>query len=547
MLALFLTVLLTSASGPPTTHQDEDEGVRLIVLVSVDQMIPEQLERLDSWFTGGFRRFADGQVFRRAAHGHGGTATGPGHATLGTGLHPMNHGVVGNSWLRAGTAEGVYCVQDDEIQLVTSTGVVGGGAGSPRNLLADGLADHIRRAHPGSKSVGISGKDRAAILSLGRAADLALWWDRGGRGFVSSTFFGEELPPWVREWNAAWADELEGYAWEDHLPADIDEAGTAPDQRAGEVTPLGPVFPHPAPPQSAPPTSPELALLSRWVYGTPVVDRFVVELAMQAVEGMDLGADDEVDYLFVGLSACDTVGHSFGPYSREVTDLLLRADAELGRLFELLDERVGEDRWVAALSSDHGVLEFPEALRGRGFAARRVATAHLDDVERDLRQFLAEAFGADHLVYFSPTALMFDHEKITAAGIEPDEVHELALEVMLTSLEWLDRGYTRAQLEEALANEKDAAPMLVLMAHSYLAERSPDVVLVHDPWILLQGAGTTHGSPWAYDRKVPLAFIGPGSEREERFGPSWTVDVAPTLLSRAGIEVPEGLDGTVLD
>ena len=385
MLTLLFAALLGSPSVPfaqaaQAAPPQDEERVRLIVLVSVDQMIPEQLERLDPWLSGGLRRFADGQVFRRAAHGHGGTATGPGHATLGTGLHPNHHGIVGNSWLLAGTSESVYCVQDNEAQLVTVGGVVGGAAGSPRNLLADGLADHVRRVHPGSKSVGISGKDRAAILSLGRSADAALWWDRSGRGFVSSTFFGEELPEWAQEWNRSWTDELGNFVWEDLLPEDIDEAGTAPDDRAGEVSALGPTFPHAAPPLSDPPLQPELALLSRWVYGTPLVDRFVVELALRAVEGMDLGGDEEVDYLFVGLSACDTVGHSFGPYSREVTDLLLRADAQLGRLFDHLDERLGEDGWVAALSSDHGVLEFPEALQKPRF--RGATHRHLAPVRR---------------------------------------------------------------------------------------------------------------------------------------------------------------------
>jgi len=546
MLTTLLSLLLGFSLVPPATQEDEQQ-VRLIVLVSVDQMIPEQLERLDPWFSGGFRRFADGQMWRRAAHGHGGTATGPGHATLGTGVHPRTHGIVGNSWLRRGTSETVYCVQDDEAKLVTSAGPTDGAAGSPRNLLTDGLADHIRRAYPGSKSVGISGKDRSAILSLGRSADAALWWDRGGRGFVSSTFFGEELPGWAQDWNAKWADELANYVWEDYLPENIEEAGTAADQRAGEVSMLGATFPHQAPTMSTPPAQPELARLSRFAFATPLVDRFVVDLALRAVEGMDLGGDDQTDYLFVGLSACDTVGHSFGPYSREVTDLLLRADTELGRLFDALDERLGADGWVAALSSDHGVLEFPEALRKRGFAARRIATSHLSDVERDLRQFLSETFGGDYLVYFGPTALMFDNEKLVADGVEPDEVHRLAIEIMLASLDWLERGYSRAQLEEALEDEAQAAPLLTMMAHSYFADRSPDVVFVHDPWILLQGAGTSHGSPWAYDRNVPLAFIGPGSERKDHFDPCWTVDVVPTLLQRAGIEVPAGLDGRVLD
>jgi predicted AlkP superfamily pyrophosphatase or phosphodiesterase len=517
--------------------------VRLIVLVVVDQMIPEQLERLAPWWSGGFGRFAAGEVWRRAAHGHASTATGPGHATLGTGTHPATNGIVGNGWIDRTSGWEVYCAADASVAPLTSDGAgePGDAGRSPANLLVDGFAAHVKAAAPGARCVGVSGKDRAATLTTGPGADWAFWWDRSSAGFASSTYYGEALPDWVVDWNDGWPEGLDAYTWEDDLPEDIGASGVAPDRRTGEVG----AFPHPAPRLSSPPTAAELSGLARFVYGSPLVDRFTLELAAQAVENLELGADDEVDFLFVGLSACDTVGHSFGPYSREVTDLLLRTDAWLGELFELLDASVGEDRWIAALSSDHGVLELPESLAARGFDARRVSRAAIAQVAADLEEELVALFGSDLGLRMS-SGVHFDREAIASAGVEPAEVYAIARE-FLRAIDFVHSTYTFDELVAWRAADARADGLLSVVARSFHPLRSPDIALVLAPHALMSPGGTSHGSPWSYDRDVPVVFLGPGTTPGARFEPCLTVDVLPTLLARAGLAVPDGLDGRILE
>lgn len=536
------------------TPQDGAEDVRLVVLISVDQMIPEQLERLRPLLTGGLARFADGELWRRAAHGHGNTETGPGHATLSTGLHPRRHGIVGNSWLAAEERDRVYCVGDDSVQLVGPGGPFEASREErgPANLLVPALADHLEAQAPEGRHVSIAAKDRAAILGSGRAGDLVLWWDQGGRGFISSTAYVDALPEFVSRWDANWTgilDEGKGsYTWTSRVPEEAASLGTMPDDRPGEAQLEDSVrFPHLAPGVTQEGFPAEIRRLARWIYFTPVVDTFTVEVAKRAVRSLELGADEHVDSLFVGLSACDTVGHRFGPYSQEVTDVLLNVDRELGTLFDLLDERVGAGRWIAALSADHGVLPLPEYLVRRGEPGDRVSGRDVGDALRTLREAITERFAEDVMIGSSGTGLRLSAEAMTAGGFDPAEVRAFAAEVITAEVPDLARVFT---LDELLAVPLDEPlgldPIKTLMARSCLAGRSPDVAWLRPPGVLESRRGTTHGSPYAYDREVPLAFLGPGSTPGPRWEAAWTVDVLPTLLERAGLSVPEGLDGEAL-
>ncbi|MEW6073747.1 MAG: alkaline phosphatase family protein [Planctomycetota bacterium] len=548
-----LPLVLAAQQGDPAATAPE-EPARLLVLVVVDQLIPAELERLEPWLTGGLHRFAaEGEVWRAGAHGHGVTETGPGHATLGTGVHPRRHGIVANEWPNAETRGTTYCAADASVRILTSAGPGEGGGRSPAHLAAPGFADHLKALVPAARCVGVSGKDRAAIFATGRSADWALWWDPQGSGFASSTHYGGELPRWVREWNAAWSERLAregatGLRWESELPADIARAGTTPDADEGESGLRGRTeFPYEPPPLSAPPTTREIeSLAAGYVFFTPFVDAFTVEMAERAVAEMELGADADPDFLLVSLSACDSAGHLFGPGSAEVTDLLLRADRALGELFRLLDERIGAGRWAAALSADHGVLELPERLLARGIPARRTAgTAH-GLALRAMRESLAARFGADF--YVSGLAgVRLATEQAEAAGIAPADLRRAAADAYAASAgAEVARVFTLDELLAAPA-ELAADPLLVLMSRSAFAGRSPDIAAV-PPWgVLALARGTSHGTPWEYDRRVPIAFLGRGTTKGERFEPCFTVDVLPTLFHRAGLPVPDGLDGRVLE
>ena len=552
----------TPVSAPVQQAGQEPEpgsaDVRLVVLISVDQMIPEQLDRLAPWYTGGLARIArSGWVLTEAALEHGLTETGPGHASLGTGCHPVGHGLRANSWWSVAAQGWVYCVEDADAVAVTPRGAVqsapyAGRGRSPRNIQRPGLADYLRAAHPESRSFSISCKDRAAIGMAGQDVDLALWWDRNGAaGFISSTWYTPTLPAWVVTWDEAWVEHLLagpfGAGWAPGFELELEGSRTAPDARPGEAG-SHPAFPHALPALGEPPLAAEVNKLASMVYDTAIGDAFVFELARRGVGELELGADEHPDLLALSLSGCDTAGHAYGPYSREVTDVMLRVDRGLGELFDLLDERVGAGRWIAALSSDHGVLPLPEYAPAGGGV--RVPSADLRAAFEAVRADLRELFGSDFDMRVVERGLVFSPAAVAASEVVPDELRAAAAELLLGhGAEWLAATWTKQQLRAVATGgaSSKVADLLRFEANSFVEDSTPDVVFTPAPRHLLgMRAGTTHGTPHPYDRRIPLCFLGPGFTPGRSGGRAASVDVLPTLLDRLGIEPAAGLDGVVL-
>jgi len=548
--ALLLNLILAGTS----THSTD--APRLVVLVSVDQMIPEQLERLAPWLDGGLGRFKRaGRMFRAAELGYARTETGPGHVTLSTGTYPMKHGIVGNAFFDRELRKTVYCVGDDGVAPVTSEGPQGESAEmgdmSPRNIRVPGLGDYLGALFPDSKVVSIAGKDRAAVGMGGREADVALWWDRRAGGFRSSTYYGATLPDWAVEWNGTWPERYTAFAREGWKPleADLPGSGTVADDREGEMNSLfrRREFPYELPSLDGTPDGTALAHGASATFSSPLVDQFVLSMARAAIDEFELGRDGSPDLLAIGLSACDITGHSFGPYSREVTDVLLRADDGLGDLFDLLDERLGPEGWIACLSADHGVLDLPEGLVQRGVDALRLGRAEIMTLREELLGRLGEAYGSD-LGFDFNGGLVFDPQQIRERDVDPSEVWDLAATVARGS-DWIARAYTFSELRDTATDSASAAEDALrwLMARSVAAGRGPDVSIVRQPWTLLAlPTGTSHGSPYPYDRRIPLVFLGPGFAAGTSHEPAGAVDAAPTLLDALGIDVPEGMDGRAL-
>ena len=511
---------------------------RLVVVVSVDQLVPEQLQRLAPHLAGGLGRFLrEGTVFWRATVDYAGTETGPGHATLATGRYPRRHGIVGNM-IPDRTRGVVYCVGDERTRSVTSAGPVPDSrSSSPANLIGPALGDLLEERVPGSKCISIAGKDRSAVLMGGQHPDAALWWHATVGGFTSSSHYGDTLPEFARVWNEVWAERARGWRWESELPRDVAWLGTTADDAAGES----------ARTRTLPRTlASDDATLAAQVLGTPLGDHFTLELATLALETQELGRDEAVDLLALGLSCCDYVGHAHGPWSVEVTDLLLRTDRELGRLFAHLDQSVGQGRWLAVLTSDHGVLELPEMLQAGAVGARRVHPAEVAALRKSVDEALLGQHpeGLDVGLRYFELGFTFDEGKARAAGVEPAELRELIAEAARES-DWIEDAYTREQLDAA---DDEGDPWLRLYQRSQHPERGPDVALRPDPWLLFDfPEGTSHGSPYPYDRRVPLCFLGPGIPAAARFDPASPTDLVPTVLKRLGLALPTDLDGRVLE
>ena len=259
-------------------------------------------------------------------------------------------------------------------------------------------------------------------------------------------------------------------------------------------------------------------------------------LAREIVLQEDLGSHAQPDFLAVGFSALDMVGHNYGPDSPEYLDTILRLDRELGVLLDFLDERVGREHLVVALSSDHGVLPLPESPAPEGERGRRFTTEDVTCLQQAGAR-LADRLGQDDWLLADG---YLNLDTITDRGLHPVEVEQVMAEI-LSSCPAVEKVWTRTELTAA---DPSPHPLTPLVAHNYHLERSPDLFLQLKPGVLgWIGGGTSHGSPYPYDTHVPVVLMVPGAEpgREDRR--IRTVDLAPTLAAVLGLPVPEDLDG----
>jgi predicted AlkP superfamily pyrophosphatase or phosphodiesterase len=496
---------------------------RLVVLIVIDQMRADQLldssERLES---GLARLYEEGTVYENAHHAHALTLTGAGHATLASGVHPSRSGVIGNSWWERDERAVVGSVADPDTQRLDRPELTGASAFRMR---VSTLGDWLKQANPESQVWAVSIKDRSAALSGGLNSDGAFWYDFDNGRFITSNNYMAEEPGWALTFDEARSIDSYRDGW--HLLRDAGSYSRA-DDAAGEHEPR--TFPH---------------LFSDGdayygdVAGSPFGDRFTFDFATALIDGQQLGADDASDLLIVSASSADSVGHGYGPWSRESEDYYLRLDLILGEFFDHLDATVGPGAWLVALTSDHGVLPLPEQTSGERYSQQSV---------RDLVQsaFVAglEAEGVDPAKIRLDLAngLILDVEP----GFDPERLAALR-DRMATSLREDPRIEDIFTWDELASETPLGRPYEAEFRRSFDPRRSADLMLRFPEFDLgfWGGSGTTHGSAYSYDTHVPLIFFGAGIAARRIDTPVRTVDLAPTLASCLGIEPPDGLDGEI--
>lgn len=537
MLTRVVALFLTIAAVVPTAHA-EHENPALIVFISVDQMRGDFMPKYAHRFTeGGLNRFyKEGAYYANAHYRHSMTATGCGHATLSTGGSPSEHGIVGNSWVDPRTGNRVYCVDDVEQKLVGTTST--GNGISPANLLVNTIGDELVWATNGKSRVfGVSRKDRSAVLMAGLEGK-AFWYDSRSGGFMSSTYYYQNLPWWAEEWNKAkHADAYAGRAW-DLLQHPSEYLYYGQDDRPVEIGHplLGKTFPH---------TLAELE--DRALYGvlsyTPFGDELTIEFAKTVIEAEKLGKGSTPDMLALGLSGTDSIGHAYGPFSLEAEDNILRVDAMLAEFFAYLDERFGRDNVLLVLSADHGVDGNPGTLLPPYRASGSLQVGELAQVVKDAlkgvpnpppgiddMQFMLDAGYA----YF-PVALLEDYADRIAE-------FEIAVAHALAKVEGIAFAIPSHRIAQGLVHDTQ---IMGRVSASYHPLRAGNVFVVQEPYYRFEsGAPTmtaTHGSPYAYDTHVPVAFAGKRIAKGLRIHrPVGPENIAPTLAAYLGIAQPPG-------
>ena len=500
LFALAAAGLLTGAAPPKP---------KLVVAIIIDQFRYDYLTRFRGEYTAGFDRLLTrGAVFTNANYIHFPTVTAVGHATFLTGATPSVSGIVGNEWFDREESAHVTSVSDSRTKLL------GGGqedGASPHRLLVSTIGDELKMAHGGkSRVVGISLKDRAAILPAGHAADAAYWFDLKTGNFVSSTYYFDALPAWVTGFNQARpADRFRGSTWLDHkLPQDLRAYYGNNEESPFEASP----------------------------FGNDLIEQFT-ERALSAEQ---LGKHDATDVLAVSFSSNDKVGHDYGPFSPEQHDITVQTDKILDRLFQAIDRQVGLDNVLIVLSGDHGVAPSVDEDKANHMPGGRLPS---NSVRLAVQKALAERYGQGEWVLGSWDLTVFLNLDLIAAGkLDPAEVRRAAAQAAY-GVGHIARVYTRDQL---LAGAVPGDEMSRRVMNGFNVRRSGDLSFIPEPYWIFSNVVTSHATTYSYDAHVPVIFLGPGIVAG-RYDTAITVnDIAPTLATILEVETPSGSVGRVL-
>jgi predicted AlkP superfamily pyrophosphatase or phosphodiesterase len=551
-----------AAAVPPSAYNAHP---KLAIILVIDQFREDYLERYRADFKGrGFRLFLDkGAYFPDCYYDYANTMTAPGHSTIGTGAYTNGHGIAGNEWwdLSRNTERPVTSVEDERYALVGApAGSKTSPGASPRNLRASTVGDELRLATAGqAKLFGVSLKDRAAILPSGSAANAAYWIDQKSGAFITSTFYQPQLPEWAAAFNAS------GRAAQAQQEAQVFTAanGIKPSAYGGDS-------------------------FYGFVGSTPAANSYELDFARALITGEQLGQHPVTDLLTISLSANDILGHAVGPDSPAEHAMVDALDTDLDSFFTWLDKNVDGglgNVWIA-LTADHGIAPVPSEAAKLGINA---ATIHLKKLIANLNEAMNAKFSPGEKVNY-----IFDHQELPylslnqpnfdRAGINEQEAEEAVLAALQPAVNSLTgsneppvdtsndatqpapakpkavtpaqtrlpptpalvRAYTRQQLA---AGTYPSSEFGEILAHSYSPNGGWYVMAIFADYQMEgsgNGGGTTHFSPWSYDRHVPLGFYGapfaPGIYRG-RVGP---VDLAATYAALLDINQPSAAVGHIL-
>jgi predicted AlkP superfamily pyrophosphatase or phosphodiesterase len=517
---------------------------KLIVVIVVDQMRADYVDKFRSQWTGGLKRLVDeGAWFRTAAYPYASTETCVGHSTISTGAFPMNHGMVANAWWDRDAQKMVTCTSDPT---VTNTAYAGGttkGGDSAWRMLLPSFAEELKfQSADGTRVVTFSLKARAAITMAGHKADAATWFDTSTGAWVTSAPY--KTMPFIEQYAKQHPVSADyGKTWSLSLPKsqywyaeDAVGAATVPGWGAGFPFSLR---------GKAGSRAPDENFYQQWAT-SPFAATYLTKLAETAVDSLGLGKNAATDYLAIGYSSTDYVGHAFGPRSWEIQDMLVRLDKDLAELFTHLDQKVGRGNYVVALTADHGVAPIPADMQQTGADA---GVLSLPDLQVRLEKAL-EPFNLAK----QPIAKIAENEIYFAPGLYGQLRHDPAAMKALLDAALSTPGVAEVfQAGELGGGFKTVSQTRTAAELSYFAARSGDMYILQQPYWLMDSSssgtkqtGTNHGTPYYYDQRVPILLMGFGIQPGEYFNAATPADIAPTLGALAGVTLAAH-DGRVLN
>lgn len=533
---LFLAIALTTFS----VNAQQSKSPKLVVGIVVDQMCYEYLYRYyDKFCEGGFRKLmTEGTNCRNTQYNYIPTYTGPGHASIYTGTTPNNHGIVANDWYDRDSKAEVNCVEDQTVSSVGTTSDYGKFA--PTRLKANTITDQLKLTYPEAKVISMSIKNRGAILPGGHLSDGSYWYDFATGKFITSTFFKQQLPKWVADFNGKnYVEKSLKGKWETIMPIE-NYAESGPDNSPYEHLLPGkeaPVFPYDLKKMTA-----DTMNYSLFVH-TPFANTYLTDLAIASLEPNQLGKDGQTDMLCISYSTPDIIGHAFGPYSVEIEDTYLRLDLDIKRLIKELEEQVGKDDFVLFLTADHAVVPVPQYLVDKKLPG---GYFFYDEKLGALNARLTEKFGNGSLIeHIDNNNIYLNHEALEIAKIDVSEISDFIVKELL-KMEGIKRAFTSDQLYSS-SNDDEWRDMV---RRGYHHSESGDVIFILESGYLPKSRrsetstkGTSHGSAYSYDTHVPLLWYGKGVTSQEVYRPIAITDISATLTHLLYLQHPNALTG----
>ena len=518
---------------------------RLVIGIVIDQMRYDYLTRFyDRFGEGGFKRLVnEGFNCKNNHFNYIPTKTGPGHASIFTGTTPKYHGIIGNDWFDKNLSENVNCVQDNSVQPIGTFSK--DGKKSPKWMLTTTFADENRLfTQMRGKTIGISIKHRGAILPAGHTANAAYWWDYdhdGNGNWISSSFYMNDLPKWVQNFNTSNITESYFKVWntlyniETYLESGSDLSSFERIFRGKETA----TFPYDL--NNLKTQNGNFKIVAESPFGNSLTTDFV----LAAIEGEQLGQDMETDVLTISYSSTDKVGHDFGANAVETEDTYLRLDLELEHLLNALDEKVGKGEYTVFLTADHGAPYVPAYLESNRIPA---GLFDLSKMKNELNDFLLIQYKVSDLILSRlNNQIVFDHKKIEDYQLNLEELKEI-VSIKLLEYKLIDKVYMTSTINQF---EGPNGHLEDLLNNGHNQKRSGDILFVFNPSVFKDTpwnrTGTDHHSGLNYDTHVPLLFYGNGINQGSTLQKTEIIDIAPTISALLGISFPNGSTGKPLE
>jgi len=533
-------VAITPATATETAISTAIARPKLVIGIVVDQMRWDYLYRYyDRYQSNGFKRLLnEGYSCENTQVDYIPTFTGPGHSCIYTGSVPAIHGIAGNDFIVQATGKSMYCTEDSSVQTVGST--TKAGQMSPRNLLTTTVTDELRLAtNFRSKVIGIALKDRGGILPAGHTANAAYWFDDKTGNWITSTYYMNDLPQWVKDFNdQKLAETYLKLDWNTLYPIDTYLQST-PDNSKYEGKFKG---------TDAPTLPVKTSALYKGNLGlirtTPYGNTFTLDLAIAAINGEQLGQHDQTDFLALSLSSPDYIGHQFGINAVEIEDTYLRLDRDIANFLTYLDAKIGKGNYTVFFTADHGAAHNTAFLNDHGIPA---GVWDAGVTLKDMNKVLAAKFNADSLIIsLDNYQVNLNYKVIKANNLDEEPIKQECIKY-LQKLPYVMYAVDMTKVQSATIPEA----LRTRIINGYNIKNSGVIQIVLNPaWFTGHQpgdggpTGTTHGTWNPYDNHIPLLFMGWGIQHGSTVRETHMTDIAPTIAALLHIQAPNGSIGT---